>query len=1116
MKKLFVCFGQRIKNCKFKRIILSGLWLCLSPVLFAQITVKVKQQPIREILKTIEKASDYRFFYNTDLASLDREKSLTVADASIESVLEQLFSDTNIAYKQEKEHLIVLTLKEKAASVPDASKKITGKVLDEKGEPIVGANVLIKGTTEGVTTDGNGSFRLAASDQAVLSVSFIGYTPREIAVKRQSSIRVVLKEDAQLLDEVVVEVAYGKQKKVSVTGALASASGKRLAEVPTSSISNTLGGRLPGLISYTRSGEPGYDDAKLLIRGASTTGDSSPLIVVDGVADRAGGFSRIDANDIESVTILKDASAAIYGSRAANGVVLVTTKRGRTEKLTVTYNGNVGMSMPTKLPEMSESWQYAQMRNEIYTLVKGQNPEYTAEEIEKFRKGSDPLNYPNIDIFDFVLKPAVQTQQNVSVSGGSQLINYYGSIGYQYQDNYYKNSASNYNQYNLRSNIDLMPSRNARIRVNLAARQEDRNAPVYTSSDLWRFILNYDPRVNICWPGTDYPTTATKELYNPLTAVDETMGYTQDKSSYFNADLTLHLDLPWITEGLSFDGGAYFDRTDRFWKRFEKKFYLYAKEGEEYIARPYGPSNAKLNQNMSQTLGITFNARLNYTRTFHAVHYVNAFLAYEQYKSRYDYMEAYLQDFVSTTVDQLFAGDKTTATNSGTATETARQNYFGRVDYAYDNRYLVQFNWRLDGSENFPKGNRFGFFPGVSLGWRISEEAFWKEHVSFMDYLKIRGSWGQMGNDKVAAFQYMTTYTFSNPGVLGGSAQTGIWMNRNANPNITWEVATTSNIGMEARFLNDFNFEIDFFKTKRSNILAVRNAAIPDYAGLHLPDENIGECSSQGTEIVLNYTKKIGDFRLNVGGNFTYADNKINFIDEPATTLEWQKRTGKSIGVTDDYRYLMYEADGIFHTQEELDAYPHLANTTVGDLKFVDVNKDGVIDANDKVRQDKPSIPKIMYGLNLGMDYKDWSLNLLFQGAAQVWQYTFMDAGLVGNFPKDFYENRWTPEHIDGTYPKVYNRDESPAGGGSYRNTFWLNNSSYLRLKNIVVSYSLPASLLKKTPLSAVRLSLSGYNLLTFTGVRNNDPEITDSDQGYVAWETPQSKVVNFGINVTF
>lgn len=1076
-----------------------------------KVNLNVRNQSVRDVLLEIRKQTDVSFLYNNEELNDNRRVSLNINDNSIEEVLDILLKNQGLAYSIEN-NVILIYKKAALPSNQQVGKSISGTVTDDLGEPIIGANIMEKGTTNGVVTDYNGEFTLSVSENAVLIVTYVGYLSQEVTVGNQQTLQIVLREDSRSLEEVVV-VGYGVQKRVSVTGSLAVTSGQEIASVPTISVANSLTGRLPGLIATNRNGEPGYDDSNLLIRGRSTTGDSSPLIVVDGVADRAGGFSRIDANDIESVTILKDASAAIYGSRAANGVILVTTKRGKQGRTTVNYSGNIGFSRPTVLPEMSESWQYAELQNEIENSIYGRSDKYTADQIQKFKDGSDPVNYPNINLFDEILRTAApQTQHNLSVSGGNDIVKYFVSLGYQYQENYYKNSASNYGQYNLRSNIDITPHKNFRATINVAARQEDRNSPLYSSEDIWRYTVKYDPMVNVYWPGTNYPTTASQDNFSPATAVDGSMGYQENKRSYFNADLTVHYDMPFITPGLSVDGGLYIDRSDVFHKNFSKQFELYQKVGDEYVTKKYGPSNATLNEYMNQTLGITLNARLNYQHTFNDVHNVSAFVAYEQYTSRYEYLQGYRQDFISSTIDQLFAGDKTTAQNDGTASETARMNFFGRVDYDYAGKYLAQFNWRYDGSENFPKGNRFGFFPGVSLGWRISEEGFWKENVSWMDYLKLRASFGQMGNDKVSSFQYMTTYTFQNPAILGGSSpkpQTGVWQKRTANPNITWEVATTYNVGLESRFLENFNFEVDVFKTKRENILATRNASIPDYAGLSLPDENIGECSSYGTELSLGYNKQFGDFRLNVGGNFTYAKSRIDFIDEAEGVVDWQKRTGKPIGAN----WVMYEAIGIFRTQSDLDNYPHLSNAKLGDLIFKNTDDNEVIDANDKVRLEKTAIPEIIYGLNFDLTWKQWSLSGLFQGAGRVWQYTFFESGAIGNFTKDFYNNHWTEDNINAKYPRVYDREATVTG---QKNTFWLNDASYLRLKNIELAYNFSPRTLEKTPFSNLRLYVSGYNLLTFTKMKDLDPETAEGGQGFAAWSTPQSKVINFGVNVTF
>lgn len=1096
-----------------KQVLLSTILLCFSIGMAAQ-SVNMTNVTVKQALAQLQQNCGYSFVYEVN--DLNTNKRVSVKADNCEEALAQLLREQGVSYTM-KGKTVIISKKSSPSnhtrSQQDGNKRsVKGIVKDTEGEPIIGASIRVKDREgSGTISDLDGSFELNVSPGDQLEITYVGFGTRTVKVGNSSSLSIILKEDDKALDEVVV-VGYGTQKKVSVTGSIASTKGEELASVPTHNVTNTLAGRLPGLVSYNRSGEPGYDDAGLLIRGASTMGDSSPLLVVDGVADRAGSLGRLDPNDIENITILKDASAAIYGSRAANGVILVTTKRGAQGRLKIQYSGNVGLSKPTILPKMCNSWQYAELLNEITP------GKYSDEEIQKFRNGSDPLNYPNVNAFDLMLRNAVQTQHSVSASGGGKNMAFYVSLGYQYQDNYYKNSASNYKQYNFRSNLDITPSDQLKFSVNVAFRQEDRNSPVTGSEDIWRYLIKYNPMVNIWYPDTKYGTVSSKQdNFSPATGMDNTMGYQRDRRSYLNADFTVHWEMPWLTKGLSVDAGFYIDRSDVFYKNFHKKFYLYTFEESKYVPVQQGQNT--LHENMNQNLGLTMNARLNYKRTFADRHNVNVFIAWEQYKNRYDYLYGRRQDFISTTIDELFAGNSNTATNDGTASEAARLNYFGRVDYDYTGKYLFQFNWRYDGSENFPRGKRFGFFPGVSVGWRISEEKFWKENVKWIDYLKLRASWGQMGNDKVAAFQYITAYTFSNPGIFGangGKIHNGLRLNRTANPNITWEVANTWNVGLEARFFSDFNFEGDFFVTKRSNILTARNAAIPDYAGLSLPDENIGRCRNIGTELSLGYNRQLNkDWGIHAGVNFSYSHGTINYIDEPEETLAWQRRTGKTIG-TQDNMYLMYEAIGIFRTQEELDNYPHLTDARVGDVKFRDVNDDKQINGDDKVRMDKPAIPEIMYGINLGATYKNISLNMLWQGAAQVWQYTFMEAGVIGNFTKDFYNNRWTKDTPNAKYPRTYNRDATVTGGGNYRNSFWLNNASYLRLKSIELSYDCPANWFKGTPISGIRLSLTGYNLLTFTGIKNIDPETHENSQGWAAWNTPQSRVYNFGVSVTF
>ncbi|WP_163321779.1 SusC/RagA family TonB-linked outer membrane protein [Draconibacterium mangrovi] len=1129
MKKNYE-FGKSLGALFRKLVLISTLTLvliqlsiiCVNASVYSQntkLTLEMKQASIKEVLEKIELQSNFRFIYQNEKLDMDKRVDVYVTNQTVESILTLLFEKGEVEYSITESNLILIKPKQTKSTISsnqttERQGTIFGKVTDEFGEPLPGVSIVIKGTVKGTVTDFNGAYSIEALPEDVLQFSFVGMLSQEIPVGSQTAIDVIMKVDAIGLEEVVT-IGYGTQKRTTVTGSVVSSKGEDILKTPEPNIANTLIGRLPGLITNNRSGEPGYENTEILIRGRSTLGDNSPLIVVDGVADRAGGFDHIDANDIESISVLKDASAAIYGSRAANGVILVTTRRGQSGKPTISLSSNFGIRQPTVIPEMLNSADYAVALNEIETNIYGRSPMYTDEQIAKFRDGSDPTSYPNVDWMDETLRTfAPQTQHNLSIRGGTERVKYFLSTGYQYQDNYYKKSASNYKQYNLRSNIDVQATDYLKLFANISLRQENRNSPHYGSEAIWRYLVKGDPRVNIRWPENGLPVLAPQDDFNPVTCANGEMGYQANKRSYVNIDLGFNLDLASVTEGLSLDGGLYIDRSDNFYKHFQKAFFLYGYDinTDEYFPRQYGPNNAALNEDMSQNLGITANIKLNYKRTFNDIHSVSAFVAYEQYESRYDYLYGRRQDFVSTSIEELFAGDENTALNNGSASETGRMNYFGRFDYGFKEKYLVQFNWRYDGSENFPKGNRFGFFPGASVGWRISEENFWQDNLSFIGYFKLKGSWGQMGNDRISKYQYLTTYTFGDNATLGGSSpesQVGITQVRTANPNVKWEVATTSNIGFESRFLDNFSFDFDLFKTKREDILANGASYVPDYTGLSLPAENIGECETKGLEAVLGYNKNFGELNLAASTNFSYAKSKILYFDEPETMLEWQKQTGKSIGAN----WLLYEAIGVFSTQEELDNTPHLSNAQVGDLIFRDVDEDGTIDGNDRIRPDKTTTPEIVYGLNVGLNYKNWDLSMLWQGATNVWQYVFFESGGIGNFTQDFFDNRWTENNINADYPRIYDRQVTSS---AQKNTFWLKDASYLRLKNIELAYNLPSTVTRRLPFSNVRVFGSASNLLTITELNDVDPETTEGSQGFAAWSTPQARVFNFGLNITF
>jgi len=994
---------------------------------------------------------------------------------------------------------------------------ISGVVTDENGTTLPGVSVMIKGTTTGAPTNINGEFKLkVAGNSAVLVFSFVGYEPREETVGDRASIHVQMAKSAnsQNLNEVVV-VGYGVQKKTTLTGAVATVKGSDLVKSPEPNLSNSFAGRIPGLVALNSSGEPGYDGSNLLIRGQSTTGNNSPLVVIDGVANRLGGLERLDPNDVENVSVLKDASAAIYGAQAANGVILITTKKGKSGKPTVTYNYNEGIMQPTNLPKMADAATFATIQNEINyyrTPTGGLFQQYSADQIQKFKDGSDPINYPNTDWEKAVLKNiALQDKQDLSIRGGSDNVTYYVSLGNQYQNGLYKNGATNYKQNNVLSNLDIKVNDKLKFGVDLAYRQEVRTTPAgIGASSIFGQVYSLYPTIPAFYPN-GLPSPGTNGGQNPAVEVNgDLVGTLKGQNNVFNGTLTGSWELP--LKGLSLDGFLAVDQSVNNAKQFSKPWltYQYVPSTDSYTPLKDGPSAPNLNQSSETISLVTANIKLNYSRHF-GLNNISAFVAYEQSTNNDAAFSASRLNFLSTDLPELSQGGSapTDFGNSGNSLTTSRQNIFGRLNYDYAEKYLVEFQLRDDGSSVFAPGHRYGVFPGVSVGWRISQEP-WLKSVTFIDNLKLRLSYGKLGNDRVNPYQYLDNFSYSTGVFTTGNSPnaTGINYNLLANPNITWEVANKYNIGLDGTIFKDISFELNAFKEKRSNILAQRSSSIPGVTGIstsQIPDENIGSVQNQGFEASVNYQKRFNDWSFNVGGNITYAKSKVLYLDEAPNTLSYQKYTGLPLG-----SQLLYQAIGIYKTQAQIDASPHIPGTIPGDLIYKDYNNDGQITASDEVRTNKSNVPEIVYGINAGAAWKNFDLSILFAGQSDVVQYLLPDAGTVGNFPSSWADNRWSPSNPNGTYPRA--DDRAGVVFGNYRSTFWLRNTSFLRLKNLQLGYTFPHAMISKLGINGLRIYASGFNLLTFTSLKDYDPE-GNNENGYFY---PQQKIYNLGVNVTF
>jgi len=1081
---------------------------------------------LEDILNEIETQTGYLFIYNNQV-DLNKQTSLKVENKDFEEVLDHLFKNADIDYEIEGMHIILSTIKrvEQPSSSPiiaQQGKSISGTVVDELGEVVIGANITEKGTTNGTITNFNGEFTLTVKDNATLLVSYVGYIPQEISVGNRTTFHIQLREDTQALGEVIV-VGYGVQKAETVTGSVSAVRGDDLMVSPTVNFSNSIAGRLPGLVAVQRTGEPGSDDATFRIRGVSTLGDNSPLIVIDGIPGRS--MERLSAEDIESMSVLKDASAAIYGAQAANGVILITTKRGSTGKPEVTINYNEGLSQPTVIPKMADAPTYLTLLNEI-SMYAGQTPKYTAEDIENYRNGGDPWLYPNTDWFGETFKTfASQRRVNASLRGGADQFHYYVSVGGNFQDGIYKNSAAKYSQSNFRGNIDGKLNDYIRVSFDISGRQEKRNYPTRSTDDIFSMLMRGRPNMHAYWPnGLNGPDIEYGN--NPVVITTQQSGYDKRNNFILETKANIDIQVPWI-QGLSLSLNYAYDKNYYNRKEWEKPWYLYSWDGSSYDANgdpvliegKKGFSNPQLNQYHENKSRTTINGILTYDKKF-GDHNTKFMAGMERITGDEMLMEASRKYYVSSALDELFAGGDLEKDNTGYTRENKRMNFFGRINYDYKAKYLLEFLWRVDGSYIFPENKRYGFFPGISAGWRISEESFWKENLSLFNYMKLRASWGQTGNDRIATYQFLSSYGFYKEAkeiyVFNQSTQSKILKeNRIPNPDVTWERDNSTNVGLDGQMLDGrLTFTAEYFYKLRTNILWNRNASVPTSSGLTLPKENIGEVTNRGFEFQLGYADQAGDFGYSVSVNGGTNKNKIKFWDETPGIPDYQQTTGRSIPFNAKYEIdvnggLYYKAIGIFRDEAHVESYPHWANARPGDVIFEDVNGDGKIDGLDRVRMDKNIVPRFQGGFNIDLTYKQFYATMFFQWATGACRYRYFEFnGESGNFLQSDFEGRWTPENPDAKKPRAWNRYNEYWRNN--RNTYWLEDNDYIRMKNLEIGYNIPQQILSPIGVKNLRVYLSGQNLFTITGVKDFDPETADPR------DYPSSRIYNVGLSLNF
>ncbi len=1013
------------------------------------------------------------------------------------------------------------------------------------GLPLPGVSIIdTKNPSIGVVADFDGNYTIKLnSGQTSLRFSYIGFKSTELPVNGQTTLNASLLEDVSNLDEVIV-VGYGTQKRATVSGAVASVKGEELTKSPTVNLTNSLSGRVAGLFVSQASAEPGNDGANIRIRGTNTYNNTGALVVVDGIPDRDGGLGRINPADIESISVLKDASAAIYGARAANGVILVTTKRGKSGKPKITYSSQQGWAAPTIIPEMANAPQYAELRNELevynlpvdewqgatdgfnstgsYTRPDGSQRDaiYTPEDLELFRNGQDPWGHPDTDWFDETFKKgSSQEKHTMQLTGGSENFNYFTSLGYLKQDAYYKNSATGYEQYDIRVNLDAKISEGISLKVGILGREEKRNYPTESVGAIFRMLTRGRPTEPAYWPN-GFPGPDIENGQQPVVIATSQTGYDRDIRDYFQSNATLDIKIPWI-EGLKLQTTAAIDKSFLNQKVWRTPWELYTWDGTNrdesgLIPVRRGPAEPNLTQTSQNRLSILLGANLQYEKSF-GDHNLLLLAGTNKETKTYEGFDAYRRYFISPAIEDLFAGGTDEQNINGSSDRASRLNYFGRVSYNFQEKYLMEFLWRYDSSYLFPEDTRYGFFPGFTAGWVVSKENWFGESNSdsFFNHLKLRASWGELGNDKFnddefPPNQFLATYGFGNY-VINNSQVTTLSESRVPNSNITWEVATNINVGLDARFIqNKLNLEFDWFLNKRTDILTTPSASLPALSGISPPRQNFGEVENKGFDFILGWNDYIGEeFRYGITLNAGYAKNKIIFNDEAEGSPEWQRVTGRSIGAQ-----LIYGYDGVFATQADIDAetldYSALVNNLrPGDMKLVDYNNDGKITPDDRFRNDKNIYPTLQGGINLTASYKNFDLSTLFQGAwgGEVF-FNFGEAGTIGNYLERDYDNRWSVNNPSNVDPRITNRGDQYYSNG---NTYWRNNTDYMRLKNLELGYNFPQEIIGQIGLSNLRFYINGSNLFTWTDALFDPEGLSGSGRDY-----PVSKILSVGFSVSF
>jgi len=1054
-----------------------------------------------KVLDNIEVESEFYFLYNEKLLDTDRKVSIDVNDRPINEILDDLFDGTNIKYSIFDRKIIL---------APDfiitnnylQQRSITGTIKDENNNPLPGVNIQVEGTTIGTISNANGSYTITIpNENVVLVFSFIGYNTQKIPAVNKTTLEVIMMPSTSSLDEVVV-IGYGTQKKVNLTGSVTAVNSANIEKLSVTQTSQLLAGIASGVTVLQSSGQPGKDGVSIRVRGIGTFSGAgnNPLVLVDGLSS---SLDNVNINDIASISVLKDAaSASIYGTRGANGVILVDTKKGKEGEFRISYQGNIGIQRPTEIPQLVDSWVYAEMYNEALTNAGG-SPQYSAEEIAKFKSGVDPDYYPNINHYKDLISSGsgIQTDHYLSFTGGSARNSYLFSVGYLDQaglvaETYYK-------RYNVLLNIDSKIRDNLKLNVKLSGLKSKNNEPTAVDknpSQGLEGLINYSIKI----PST-YAGKMSNGYYGNQTGFT-IEGWMDSESFISSTDLgaVANLTLDWeIIKSLTLTGKAGYDYSTDDYKFFRPVLVV-----DQFITQ--APSDLTV-RNSNNSL-LTLQSYLNYNLAINQ-HNVQFLAGYSQESNRYDYVQAFRDNFPNNALYEISAGAASNQQTAGSASEWALRSFFGRINYDFKGKYLFEANARYDGSSRFAKHNRYGLFPSTSFGWRLSEETFF--NVPFISDLKIRGSWGELGNQNIGNYPYQQLLTLGLNAPFGvteklfsGAAATTV-----PNIDITWESTRVADLGFDlALWNNKLSFTFDYFDKLTSGILY--NITASRVLGLTPSVVNAGVVTNKGIDLSALHQNTIGDFTYSFSGNFSFVKNRVKEL----ANVERDINSGLFVGESLQSIY-GYIAEGLFVDQDDVNNSPTQPRTAKpGDIKFKDISgpqgtPDGKVDADYDRTIIGNTFPKYTFGGNINAQYKGFDILIQMNGVAGFQQ---MIGGYEGNafhhgssIQQLMVDNRWTKENPNpnASYPRLL-----VLGGGEqqfYNSTYNLIDASFLRINNLQIGYKLPASVTDKLGISFLRFYLGIKNLLTFDHFREGwDPELRT---GY-----PPVRYSNIGVNINF